>query len=89
MQQPGAGGPLDPKLVLHDAIQAAMRDERMMPQIGRQAMLTRWALIGELVLPLERRALVTITSSSDGSDLHSWDARGLYLTALTRSMRNA
>jgi hypothetical protein len=80
-------GPSSPKLRLHYAIQQNMRDEELLPEVGREAMLTRWALVGELVLPLERRALVTITSSSDGSDLHSWDARGLFITALGRSLR--
>lgn len=71
-----------PKLELHDAIAAALADDRVVP--GPDGLLTRWVLVGELALPDRQMSLVTLTSTASGQDLRSWETYGLLGMALHR-----
>lgn len=75
-----------PKIVLHEALQHALQqpeltfDDRL-----RVGVLSRWALVAELVLQDSKTGLVTISSTAGHMDLHSWDRGGLFVAGAVRA----
>lgn len=76
-----------PRLDLHEAIADALSDERMVGA-ATGGVVTRWVLVGELALPDANMALITVSSTSSGHDLRTWEQTGLLGMALHRALRN-
>jgi hypothetical protein len=62
-------------------------DRRLTPNLPENTVLTRWVVIGELLLPNPAKSPAIVSSDAAGSDLQSWDLQGLYVAALRRTMR--
>ena len=78
--------PEHPKAVLHNALQAALKNPEVAPGM-QDAVLTRWVIVGELILPEARRGLATISSGAGQDDLVTWDRLGLLTGAIARIVR--
>ena len=79
--------PQHPKLQLHDDIARAINDERISPHLPGPGVLTRWVVVGELLLPNSKTTLAIVHGDAAGTGLQSWDLQGMYLSALSRTMR--